>query len=254
MLLTRLVSFGKRRLAARRLNVPFTRAASFALPASVRLDGRDVPILLPEEHGVRAAFVELLLDDCYGLRRLVRRRESVATILDVGANVGLFGLAARVAFPDATIHCYEPNAALEPYLAHQAKVARCEYFLEAVGREAGCVSLDVDIAESVHTSSRADSNGVIPQVALRTALDRIGGSADLVKMDCEGAEWEMLEDVAAWRRVRFLSLEYHLERGDPHDRIATALTKAGFTIESQAQIESQTQAANFGLVLAKRQA
>lgn len=246
MSLTRLVSFGKRRLAARRLNVPFTRAASFALPASVRLDGRDAPIRLPDEHGVRMAFVELLLDDCYGLQRLVRRRENVATILDIGANVGLFGLAARVAFPQAAIHCYEPNAALEPYLAHQAKIARCDYFLEAVGREAGCVSLDVNIAESVHTSSRADSNGVIPQVALRTALDRIGGSADLVKMDCEGAEWEMLEDVAAWRNVRFLSLEYHLNSGDSHDKIVGALAKLGF------RIERQTPVTGYGLVLARR--
>jgi FkbM family methyltransferase len=246
MSLTRLVSFGRRRLAARRLNVPFTRAANFALPASVRLDGRDVPILLRDEHGVRVAFVELFLDDCYGLRRLVRRREGVATILDVGANVGLFGLAARVAFPQATIHCYEPNAALEPYLAHQAKVARCDFFLEAVGREAGRVSLTCRSGESVLTSSRADPEGDIQQIALRNTLDRLGGSADLVKMDCEGAEWEMFEDVAAWRNVRFLSLEYHLKSGNSHDRIPAALAKIGFEIERQAR------ATNFGLVLARR--
>jgi FkbM family methyltransferase len=192
------------------------------------------------------AFVELLLDDCYGLRRLVRRREGVATILDVGANVGLFGLAARVAFPQATIHCYEPNAALEPYLAHQAKIARCDYFLEAVGRETGRVSLTCRSGESVLTSSRADPEGDIQQIALRNTLDRLGGSADLVKMDCEGAEWEMFEDVAAWRNVRFLSLEYHLKSGDSHDRIPAALAKIGFEIERQAW------ATNFGLVLARR--
>jgi len=246
MSMTRLVSFARRRLAARRLNVPFTRATSFAMPQTVRLDGRDVPLLLPEEHGVRTAFVELLLDDCYGLRRLVRRGERIATTLDIGANVGLFGLAARVAFPHAAIHCYEPNAALEPYLSHQAKIVRCDYFLEAVGCEAGRVRLDVNVAESVHSSSHMDPNGAIPQIALRTALDRLGGSADLVKMDCEGAEWEMLEDVESWRRVRYLTLEYHLRPDEGHDLIRTALEKLGF------RIESQTQVTNYGLVFASQ--
>jgi FkbM family methyltransferase len=241
-------SFGRRRLAARRLGVPFTRAASFAMPQTVRLDSREVPLHLPSEHGVRIAFVELLLDDCYGLRPLTggRRGSKISRVVDIGANVGLFGLAARMAFPEATIHCYEPNAALEPYLAHQAKIARFDYFLEAVGRKAGRVSLDVNIAESVHSSSRADPDGAIPQVALRTALDRLSGEVDLVKMDCEGGEWEMLEDAESWRRVRFLTLEYHLGNGADHDRIRSVLAKLNYTIERQ------TRATNFGLVFASR--
>jgi FkbM family methyltransferase len=248
MSLTRLVSFGRRRLAARRLNVPFARASGFAIPTSLRLAGRDVSLLLPDEHGVRVAFVELLLDDCYGLRSLAgsRSEDKIARVVDIGANVGLFGLAARVAFPQATIHCYEPNVVLESYIAHQANIARCYYFLEAVGHEAGRVNLDVNIAESVQTSSYADPNGVVPRVAFRMVLDRIGGSADLVKMDCEGAEWEILEDTESWRRVRFLSLEYHLGDGTDHDRIRSALAKLGYTIKRQ------TQAANYGLVSAGR--
>ena len=123
-------------------------------------------------------------------------------ILDIGANVGLFGVAARSAFPQATIHGYEPNTALEPYLAYQARVASLEYFLEAVGRRAGRVHLEVNEAELVHSSSRPDPAGTTPQIALRTAIERIGGSVDLIKMDCEGAEWEMLEDQEIWRTVR----------------------------------------------------
>lgn len=246
MLLTRIVSCGKRRIAARRLNVPYTRASDFTPPPTIRLNGLDVPLLLPKEHGVRVAFVELLLDDCYGLRRLARRGERVITILDIGANVGLFGLAARVVFPQAVIHCYEPNAALETYLAHQAKIARYDYFLEAVGREAGRVSLDVDPTESVHSTSYSDPVGAIPQIALRTALERFGGSADLVKMDCEGAEWEILEDLESWQRVRFLALEYHLNASADHDIIRSILVKLGYTIKRQVQVT------NYGLVFAKR--
>ncbi len=249
MPLTRLVSFGRRRLAARRLNVPFTRAAGFTLPETIRLNGRDVPLLVPREHGVRIAFVELLLDDCYGLHALSGGQHGcdISRVVDIGANAGLFGLAARIAFPQATIHCYEPNPALERYLAHQAKSAGFDYFLEAVGREAGRVRLNVDASESVHSASRSDPDGTIPQVALRTALDRLGGEVDLVKMDCEGAEWEILEDAESWRRVRFLTLEYHLGNGTDHNRIRSALAKLDYTIERQ------TRATNYGLVHAMRE-
>lgn len=248
MSLDRILAFGRRHIAARTLGVPYSRAADFALPAEIRIGDRRVPIYLPQEHGVRVAFVEILLDDCYGLRPLTRskRRIEINRVLDIGANVGLFGLAARLAFPQATIHCYEPNSALEPYLSHQSRIARCGFFLEAVGRETARVCLEIDADESVHSSSHVDPYGSIPQVALRTALDRLGGEADLVKMDCEGAEWEILKDAESWQQVRFLTMEYHLGRNKDHERIDIALAGIGFSIERTIR------SSNFGLVFASR--
>lgn len=206
-----------------------------------------MPLVLPSEPGIRTAFVELLLDDCYGLRPLAKRVEMQAIrILDIGANVGLFGVAARAHFPEATIHCYEPNATLERFLKSQARVAGFEYFLEAVGRDAGRATLLLDATESVQTSSFRDAEGSTPVVAFRTALDRLGSTVDLVKMDCEGAEWEILEDVPSWRRVRFLTLEYHLGPRDDHQRIVSTLNNVGFVVDRQIT------ASGFGLVHARR--
>jgi FkbM family methyltransferase len=244
MVLMRLAMLARRRMAANRLRVPFVRSASFAMPASIWLGSREVPLRLPPEGGVRTAFVELLLDDCYRLRRL--KHERIEHVIDIGANVGLFGLAARAAFPTATIHAYEPNPALEHNLLHQARGARFDVFLEAVGREAGRVRLDVNEAESVHTSSHLDPAGTIPQVALRTAIERIGGSVDLLKMDCEGAEWEMLEDLESWSAARFVTMEYHLRPGLDHESICGALGRCGFHIVDQRRIDT------YGLVLARR--
>ncbi len=235
---------GRRHLAARRLHVPFARSASFKMPRSIWLANREVPLRLPSEAGVRTAFVELLLDDCYRLGRL--RKERINRVVDIGANVGLFGLAARAAFPDATIHAYEPNSALESYLMHEAAVAGIKYYLEAVGPEAGRVRLEVDDAESVQTSSHLDPAGTIPQIALSTALERFGGLVDLVKMDCEGAEWAMLEDSASWSAVRFVTMEYHLGGGRDHESIGAALGRCGFRVLDQRRIDT------YGLVLARR--
>jgi FkbM family methyltransferase len=233
--------------AARALNVPFTRAASFVLPRSLRLNGEKIALQLPSEHGVRGTFVEVLLDDCYQLHRIAWMSSPIRHVIDIGANVGLFGVAARTAFLHAVIHAYEPNTALQPFLAHQSRMAGFEYFLEAVGRQAGRVRLEVNGSESVHTSSHLDPAGTIPQIALRDAIERIGGNVDLLKVDCEGAEWEMLEDIQAWTAVRFVTMEYHLRYGQDRLAIQTALERCGFRLISQRPIQS------YGLVLARRE-
>lgn len=241
----RAVRFLKRRAAAKRFGVDFGRAKSFRLPRMISLNGQKIALEIPEEPGQLTAFIELMLDDCYCLREIAKQTR-VATILDIGANVGLFGLAARAAFPKARIHAYEPNTALTRHLSNHARQTGFDYFTEAVGREAGRVSLIVDPYQSVLSSTRHDPHGSIPQVAFRTALDRLGGCADLVKLDCEGAEWEIFGDQESWSRVGFVTMEYHLGPGDGHDKIVGALHAIGF------QIRHHHPVTDFGLVLAER--
>lgn len=179
------------------------------LPESINMSGKVQHLYLPDEHGIKVAFVDLLLDDCYGCSALSKSGDPVNTILDIGANVGLFGIAARHYFPSAKIHAYEPNFMFEKYLKVQANSAGVDYYMEAVGKNKGRVNLDFN-PDSVQSRSSENEAGSIPQITLREALDRIGGEVDLLKMDCEGAEWEMFADTENWKRVRNLSMEYHL--------------------------------------------
>jgi FkbM family methyltransferase len=200
---------------------------------------------VPDESCQRDAFVEVLLNDSYRLGTLAKS-VNIKTVIDIGANAGLFGLASRAAFPTATIHAYEPNPALARPLAHNAELAGVAFFLEAVGRTDGYISLDVVPGGSVLSRSRTDPTGSIRQIAFRDALKRIGGHADLVKMDCEGAEWEILEDHESWQKVNFLTMEYHLTAGQGHEAIVSALERIGFAVRSHRP------ATTFGLVLAQR--
>jgi len=43
-----------------------------------------------------------------GLRQPWLQRRGFRTVLDIGANTGQFAVLARAAFPEATIHCFEP--------------------------------------------------------------------------------------------------------------------------------------------------
>lgn len=98
------------------------RTENLRIPKSVLIGTRRHRMSLPEERGVRTDFAEILLSDIYGLER--RGRDVFSTVLDIGANVGLFALAARKIHRHALIHTYEPNTALEPYLTVQLAAAR----------------------------------------------------------------------------------------------------------------------------------
>jgi FkbM family methyltransferase len=196
--------------------------------ASVRVAGRRVRISLPsEEKRVHEyEFGSLLFDDCYRLGQLPR---TVRTVLDVGANVGLFSVTARHFFPNATIHAYEPNPSIEPYLRRNCEQISVSCHSEALGLQAGRVQLDFR-ENSLHSVSREVSQGDIPQTGFREALDRLGEQVDLVKLDCEGAEWLLFEDSVSWRRVRFLTMEYHLwaKPGATLDELKDRLGRLGF--------------------------
>jgi FkbM family methyltransferase len=247
MFFNRIAALLRRRRAAAELNIRFDRSATFRLPQKISLNGRQVILSLPDEKGIKVAFIELLLDDCYGCRELSKKDEKIQTVLDIGANVGLFGIAARNIFPSATIHSYEPNKQLEPYLAVQAGVAGFDYFMEAVGLEDGMISLDIN-EDSVQTRTKLSSNGIIQQISFAKAIDRIGGKVDLLKMDCEGAEWEIFRDRKSWERVGNISMEYHLfdESVHNHQEARDVVQDMGFVITKFRPI------ANFGLLNATR--
>ena len=70
----------------------------------------------------------------------------------------------------------------------------------------------------------------MPQVSLQTAVERLGGRVDLAKIDCEGAEWEMLENPEPWQSIRELRMEYHLLDQYDYAEIVHRLKTLGFRI------------------------
>jgi FkbM family methyltransferase len=234
-----------RKRRAGRLGFRFTRARDFAIPDEIRIAGRRVSVVGPAENGINTCFVDVFLDDCYGLEQVGSFKQG--RILDIGGNVGMFALAARNAFPKSTIHVYEPNPRMLPFLSSHAAAANFSYFAEAVGRDDGQISL-VDHQDCVQVRTKQDDRGGIPQVAFRRAIERIGGHCDLVKLDCEGAEWDILADTASWQHVDHLAMEYHLWAGRrQHDDVQSLMDSIGFRIDRQISDH-----ADFGIVLASR--
>ena len=101
---------------AHRFGIAFKRRRGFTAPRSLRLDGRWIDLRFPEELEIHGNFLECFVNDYYGLSHF---GQAPGTILDIGANVGFFALAARVSVwtlartPDRT-HTPGPARTLGP--------------------------------------------------------------------------------------------------------------------------------------------
>jgi FkbM family methyltransferase len=171
-----------------------------------------------------------MLDDTYGLKFFKYYLKSVDNILEIGANQGLFILFARNIFPKAQIHSYEPNSSLFSSLEHHSSFAGSTFFIEAVGLVSGRIKLQNETDDSLMTKTVLDDDGTIPQVSIKECINRIGGKVDLLKLDCEGAEWEILKDIDSLKKVRAITLEYHLDGTHDHKSILKVLNDADFKI------------------------
>lgn len=211
----------------RRFGVPFLRHSRFQLPSEIKLGHGKVELRYPGEIGVWNDFLVCFIHDEYGLRKLPR---SVRTIVDIGANVGFFSLAARSYFQAATIHAYEPNNRTLAYLRQNAAAGRFEVFGEAVGASEGWVTIeDAGDPNQARTSASADAQGV-RQVPLATIVERVGGYIDFAKIDCEGAEWDLFRDIASWERISEVRMEYHLVDGHTYADVKQSLRGLGFDV------------------------
>ena len=92
MLFHKIFQVIKIKVRAKKLGIKFNRVANFNLPDNLIVLGKRQNVNLPSEKGMDGEFIEVLLDDCYGVEQLSK---SLMTIIDIGGNVGLFPIAAR---------------------------------------------------------------------------------------------------------------------------------------------------------------
>lgn len=210
----------------------------------------------------KAFLIESIFEDAYQLEKIPLPRDKHYKIIDIGANVGAFAIAARCHFPHATIHCYEPNIELEEYLRLQAFDVQAKYYLEAVGAEEGYFSTDERANEVLESQSVKAMDftkpGTIKTITLKTAIERIGGYVDILKLDCEGSEWAILKDREALKKVNYLTMEFHRMSSDgafdPLDR-STDMHKVAREFVENAGFEilvTRVHSIDGGIFLAKR--
>lgn len=128
-------------------------------------------------------------------------RERVATVLDIGANIGTSSVYFARIFPNAQIYAFEPMPEnFELLRMNSAGEPRIHPVNCALGASDGEVEiLASDSATnfggfSLHAAgSDASKKQRVPMRNAQAQMDALGiTSVDVIKIDTEGAEWEIL--------------------------------------------------------------
>jgi len=183
------------------------------------------------------------------------------TVIDVGGNIGAFAVTACRAAPNGWVITYEPEPGNAELLRQNLDRNHCRNVTvvnAAVSGRGGVLSLHLNPDNSGGHSIHRNHGGptlTVPAIALRDLFDDHGVErCDFLKMDCEGAEYDILYSLprAYYLRIRRIVLEYH---GDPKtkrelaDGLIRHLTEMGYRIDRYTDIEG----ARGGLLYATRE-
>lgn len=193
----------------------------------------------PNDPGSRWPIFEVLAYDAYHLDRIegLDAADEIV-VLDIGAHVGAFAIGFADRFPKARVTCYEPAPLALSYLRRNVEANGLEGRVHVVGEAVGAVERVATLygaGASCENSLHPAAGAAGPQVrvsAFATALQRVGGFADLVKLDCEGSEYEIVVDGQSevWRSVGRILLEYHSVLGHSWTELHERLEQLGFVL------------------------
>lgn len=174
----------------------------------------------------------------------LRKERGVAHVVDLGGNLGLFSLIAASTNPRAQIMAFEPgppNRRLFEMnlLANPRLSDRIVLHPEAVGSATGTVEWFFD-ENNPGGSSLFGVEGERFSVEMRTLAEVVSSMAkpiSLLKIDVEGAEYEILSSTPAevWLGIQAIALELH---HDPAGLVSqqdylTRMESFGFHVEQE---------------------
>ena len=190
-----------------------------------KLLGKEISFYSPTEllHGLKEIFV----DEIYKQNLPPR-----PYIIDCGANIGLSIIYMKRLYPQATIIAFEPderNFELLKYNVGNFGFEQVEIRREAVWIENTVLQFASEGSMSSHIDKNSSGN-TIPVNAIRLK-DYINKPVDFLKIDIEGAEYQVINDISGQLHfVNHLFLEYHgtFEQNAELSQLFVLLVEKGF--------------------------
>jgi FkbM family methyltransferase len=198
-------------------------------------DGHVIPV---RDFMTLYIYKEIFVDRCYDLTF----DQSAPMILDIGANSGLFALRLKQLYPSAKIACYEPFPSNFAQLENTIAVNKLEEVTplqKAVGARPGRAKLFIHKrnmgGHSLYSAEALNTDHVdVEVVDLPSILNGLGREVDLLKLDCEGAEFDILMNLTASdaRQVRRVIVETTSDLYDV-DQLNAQMTSLGYRCQPQ---------------------
>lgn len=208
-----------------------------AFPLDISLRGGGVIRVFTR--GELKVFWSIFVDECYRLWTGSR------TIVDAGANIGVFSVWAARKLPRATFIAIEPHPETFSRLRHNIHANQLESRVQTRQFALSADTVDREMPAAGESQRRAlfpqDRSGTgevvrVPSITLAELMARHQlPKIDLLKMDIEGSEWEVLLSTPASvlqriRRMQFEFHEVHARFGYSKAALFTHLSNAGFSI------------------------
>ena len=199
-------------------------------PLDVKLWGKQLKS--PDAISFRGVYYELFIQEHYRFKSA----SAQPLIIDCGANVGLSVLYFKRLYPSARIIAYEADPGIYAYLQHNVEASGLTdvaLHQKAVWKEEGTISFVEEGGASgmITEGEQAGSQAItIPAMRLKTELQQ-HDHIDFLKVDVEGAEYEILVDCAEeLHRVQYAFIEYHsmVDQEQCLGKLLDILSAAGF--------------------------
>ena len=169
--------------------------------------------------------------------------DNVRVVIDIGAHIGTFSLLATSLSKQAVVYAYEPNAENFRLLSRNIELNKGGHLdrirprRKAVWTHQGRGKLFLRSDSSEGHSFYAFEGGLAEEVdcvTLSALLDSEGvDTCDFLKIDCEGAEYEILASTPSrhLRRINRMSIECHSVPAHSVSEIRSLLEREGFDAE-----------------------
>ena len=147
--------------------------------------------------------------------------------VDIGANIGAFALDVCSRWPDARVVCFEPAPGAFTHLVSNLEANGCAARVATVAAavtgesEPSFVSLferpsdsctSTTVEAFAHALARPPGRWLrVPAVCLDEVIAGIEGGIDCLKLDVEGAEYDIITGtrLGTLRQLRHVVVEYH---------------------------------------------
>lgn len=206
-----------------------------------------VALEVPRE--IAPIFKEIFMEDLYDINFLKKHLPTAPKIIDIGANVGFFDTFILSHYPTSQIVAFEPLPANFAQLKrnqtlNQDKNLHIEN--KAVSESRGKTSLYYNptqgltpIASTMNNFDKKNSEKIdVETVSLSDIMETYSmKEVDLLKLDCEGAEYEILYNTPKplFDNIHFITMETHsgTKEKENHEDLISFLRALNYQIKTR---------------------
>ncbi len=208
--------------------IKYLKHLPYHKPGTFNLKGTKVHFINGPE--VLHSLVEIFVEDIYN----IEFKTPKPYILDCGANMGLATIYLKKRYPEAVILAFEPdenNFSLLQKNINQHQWKNIELRKEAVWKDDCTLKFKCDgtLGSKISDNNESGTEIEVKAIRLKHLLNQ---PVDFLKMDIEGAEYEVIKDCAEnLHNIKNLFIEFHGHFNKMHElnTIFDIVTKAGFS-------------------------